>query len=427
MCRLMGIAGDLRFQDEFTMQRLLLTGYFGGSDATGMAAVRTNNDVVIAKLPSNPIDLFHDSRFKAALNGNTSKVFLGHTRLKTRGENVTANAHPFHVDHIVGAHNGTLEYSSWRALEKELNEEFAVDSLALITAIAKLGIEETMKLCEEGKDYQTGAWAITWVDQNEGTLNFLRNKHRSLFHACEKPKEKKDKGFQRMFWSTEWWMMREAIESSGKGYSIFTNKDNIGFFAFTPDTWYKYDLDELCAEKTKPIKPKIKEVKGTFVPPKPVYTGNYGGYGSKRDDPFGRQSSCGFQLTQEEGTNGTRITTVGTPNSHQRTGSQTANNTNHTSTTTSRGLKDKKKTVLQLVGGTESPYAGIITEDTFNPMAEKGCFFCEETVSYGDPGVTIFERDNAVLCRKCSDHPDEAENPPVKIYVRASAFDAIAN
>lgn len=425
MCGLFGIAGDLRFQDEGTFKTLALANYFRGPDAAGLAAIRTNGDAVIAKLPSNPIDLFHHSNFKAALNGNTSRVFLGHTRLKTRGDNVTANAHPFHVDHIVGAHNGTLEFSSWRALEKELGEEFAVDSLALITAIAKLGIVKTMKLCEEGKDQQTGAWAITWVDQKEGTLNFLRNKHRPLFYMYERPEKKEDKGYRRMLWSSDWYAIRTAVETAIPTYHVLTDKDNVGYFMFQPDVWHQYDIEELCVEKTKPIKPKTKTVKGTFVPPKPEYTNSQ--YGNKSANPFGRpQNICGFQRggsQLDEETDGIHTTTVGTPNSHQKTGYSPST---AILTTTYRG-KEKKKVVVDLVGCELSPYAGVITKDDFQYMAEAGCFFCGAPVDFGDVGVTIFQRDQTVLCRKCSDHPDDKENPPVRIYLRASAFDAIAN
>lgn len=418
MCGLVGIAGDLRFQDEFTMKRLLLADYFRGPDSTGMAAVRTDGTAIIAKIASNPIDLFGTESFKKALNGNASRVFLGHNRLKTRGDISTVNSHPFQFDHIVGAHNGTLEYASWKALEKEIGEEHAVDSMALISAIAKLGIVDTIKLCIEGKDCQSGAWAITWVDKDKGTLNFLRNKHRPLHYAFEAPKEKKEKGYRRMFWASEWWMMREAIQSSAQGYGIHVDKDNVGFFSFKPDTWYAFDLEELCAEKTKPVKPKVKEVKGKpFVEYKPAHN-----YGSQRDDPFGRDTPpniSGFQRA----TVGTPTGTATNPNSHRRTECmQTVPN----STTTPRG-KDKKKTVMLLRGDDTHPYAGLISEENFLSITQHGCFFCGKEVSYGDPGVTVFERDGNVLCRDCSDHPKDMENPPVRVYVRATAFDVVAN
>lgn len=420
MCGLVGIAGDLRFQDEFTMKRLLLADYFRGPDSTGFAAIRSNYEAVIAKLASNPIDLFGMEKFKTALNGNASRVFLGHNRLKTRGTISTVNAHPFHFDHIVGAHNGTLEHSSVKALEKELGEEYAVDSMTLLAAIAKLGVKETFKLCEEGTDYSTGAWAISWVDQKEGTLNFLRNKHRSLHYAYEAPKEKKEPGYRRMFWASEWWMIREAVQSSAMGYHIHLDKQGVGFFSFAPDTLYKYDIEELCAEKKKPVKPKISTVKGAE---KKTYSANR----SQSADPFGRdipESRPSLQLQRDREIRGTHITTVGTPISRQKTDSQQPTAT--TSTTTYRG-KDKKKVVLQLVGEPEHPYAGIISEEEFTPMATNGCFFCGADVKFGDPGVTIFERDKNVLCRHCSDYPESLENPPVRVYVRASAFDAIAN
>lgn len=151
MCGLVGIAGNLLYQDEFTMKRLLMADYFRGPDSTGFAAIRTNGDAFVAKLASNPIDLFNQKNFDTALNGNASRAFIGHNRAATRGKVVSANAHPFHFGSIVGAHNGTLDQESWDRLEEKLGEKYTVDSMALIAAIDKLGIEKTIKLCNEGK------------------------------------------------------------------------------------------------------------------------------------------------------------------------------------------------------------------------------------------------------------------------------------
>lgn len=392
MCGLVGIAGNLLFQDEFTMKRLLLFDYFRGEHSTGMAAIRTSGDAVVSKLASNPIDLFNMGQFKAALNGSASRAFIGHNRQATRGAVNTANAHPFHVDHIIGAHNGTLTYSSVAALEKELGEKFAVDSLAMITAIARLGIKKTIELCEEGKDSKDGAWALTWFNQQEGTLNFLRNKHRPLFYCFEE-------GFKRMLWASEWWMLREAMNESTNKYKLYTeDKDDkcIGYFSFDDDVHYKFDLDKLCQGSKKRPKPVCQVLKG-----KEIKSFTYSG------------SHCGplSDWPRGTGTSGTHIGNVGSQKSTPLT-------------TTSHGT-NKKSNVIKLEADNKHPYANIIDEEKFSTMVTYGCAWCHAPVSYGTLGVSIFERDGRVLCPSCNGYSVDDVNAPVRLYVRGSIIDQL--
>lgn len=398
MCGLVGVAGHLEFKDEFTMKRLLLADYFRGTDSTGMAAIRTNGAAVVAKLASNPIDLFDSTKFKSVLNGNASRAFIGHNRAATMGLVTTANAHPFQIDHITGAHNGTLCLRSINALQDELGEKFSVDSELLFAAIAKLGVKRAIELCYEGKDSNTGAWAIVWHDENEGTLNFLRNKHRPLFMTWEK-------NFHRLFWASEWWMIREALESSAKGYEIYTKAgerkgQRVGYFSFEADVHYKFDLEELAssaADKKQP-KPKTKKIAGkAWDADKPKEKGN-------SDGNFTHLNSMGFQF----------------PNQRRESGTHGGNATK----TKSRGMSDKKK-LITLVGDQTHPYANIVDEDKFCYIGASGCAWCTAPVHFGDPGVTIYERDGRLLCKTCSGYAVDAENPPSRIYLRPVEHDKL--
>src|SRR3546814_3133548 len=117
-----------------------------------------------------------DLRFSEANNVYQSLAFVGHNRFATKGKVNDLNAHPFHYGNIVGAHNGTLEKSSWDALDKKLGEDTDVDSQAIIKSIATFGIEETVPLLQ-------GAWALVWFDMEAQTLNFLRKDERPLLWA----------------------------------------------------------------------------------------------------------------------------------------------------------------------------------------------------------------------------------------------------
>lgn len=384
MCGLVGAAGALVFKDELTTRRLLLFDYFRGPDATGLAAIRSNGDAVISKLASDPIDIFGLKSFTDALNGSASRAFIGHNRAATRGKNISVNAHPFQFGHIIGAHNGTLTYKSVQRLEEAVGEKFEVDSMALFAAIEKLGVEKAIKLCTEGEKEQEGAWALVWFDQNEGTLNFLRNKWRPLYFCYEKT-------FKRMFWASEDWMLMQAL----KDYELYVDDKGFGFFYFRQDTHYKFDLNLLATSGNRP-KPKTKEIKGRD-PESDKYVPMTG----QRESPFG------MSRTQVPTICGIPSTTVTNPRSKTST------------------MKSRSKPVIQLIADKKHPYANIIDEGKFKPMASEGCTWCGTKVKYGEPGVTIYERDGALLCRTCSGYPEDLVNPPVKLYVRESIFDTL--
>src|SRR3546814_15519590 len=91
------------------MRRLLVFDYFSGPDSTGFAALRKDGTHRLAKIASNPLNLFDMKRFSEANNGYQSLAFVGHNRFATKGKVNDLNAHPFHYGNIVGAHNGRSE------------------------------------------------------------------------------------------------------------------------------------------------------------------------------------------------------------------------------------------------------------------------------------------------------------------------------
>src|SRR4051812_28283409 len=98
MCGLVGIAGQMTAKDDAIIKRLLMYDYFRGPDSTGLAAIRGNGDVYLAKLASDPVTLFDTGKFKAAIS-SISRVYMGHNRSATRGAVNNYNAHPIEYDH----------------------------------------------------------------------------------------------------------------------------------------------------------------------------------------------------------------------------------------------------------------------------------------------------------------------------------------
>lgn len=190
----MGAAGLLTGLEEKAMQTLLILDSIRGTDSTGVAVVPRvqNADVKIAKQVGNPFELFdHPSYTKAFAGAN--RVVIGHNRYGTRGQVSRKNAHPFDFDSIVGAHNGTL--TSKHKLIDHL--QFDVDSANLFHHINENGLHSALEHLE-------GAWALTWWDKIEETMNFLRNNERPLFLA-------RNKENTCIFWASEKWMLEVAL------------------------------------------------------------------------------------------------------------------------------------------------------------------------------------------------------------------------
>lgn len=380
MCGLVGLAGDLEFKDENTMRRLLLIDYVRGSDSTGLAAVRTNGETHLTKIASHPIDLFDSSKFKKTLTGYNSSIFLGHNRAATLGKVNTLNAHPFEYDHIIGAHNGTLDRESWSRLEDVTGEKTDVDSAAIFAAIAKVGIEETIKLMETGTTSQRGAWALTWYNAEDKTINFLRNKHRPLWYCYTKD-------FKKIMWASQYPMLSAAIRL-GKldDYELYTNKDGSCYFEFKQDWWYRFKLDDLIAGKDKRPIGRVKKLEGRE--PK-VYS--YTSTTSVGDAPF-------------QGPNGTGATSTST-----RNGGRTP------------WAKDTNQ--FTIFGTKENPWAGYFTEFQFSKIGtSQYCAWCGEPITYNDVGIAVYEGANVMLC---SDHSgNEGHN---RVYASPPKFNEFSS
>jgi asparagine synthetase B (glutamine-hydrolysing) len=321
------------------MKRLLLFDYLRGPDSTGIAVKKhATEEVDIVKIASHPLDLFDSKKFTTALNAYSASVFLGHNRAATRGKVNTINAHPFECGHIIGAHNGTLHMDSWKELDKLLDEDTEVDSLAIFQVIEKFGIEKAT-------EHLFGAWALVWIDLKENTLNFLRNKERTLFWGQSKDKTK-------LFWASEHPMIDCATELSDTNYDWWADKKGYIYFAFEPNTMYSWDLDELREGAAKPKLTKFKERSA----PAAVTQGNF---------------------------------------------------TQQTTTTIITASSDKKgPDRITVVGDNDDPFASVFNVASFEEMSKNGCDYCGDTIDPTKSGIVVHYHEELVLCPKCSGKSD---------------------
>lgn len=268
ICGLVGAAGKLSFSHEKAFKTMLILDTLRGIDSTGAVVVHRDGSHDVVKSLGNAFNLLESRAFDKAMTGSHS-VLIGHNRYATQGKVSVRNAHPFEFSDIVGAHNGTLKNKYYL----KDGHKFDVDSEALYSHINDLGVEDAIK----GLD---GAWALTWWNMEEGTLNFLRNKERPLYMSVAKEGQ--------LFWASEPWMLEVAL----------SREPNLEFtepVLLPEDQWHKIQVNDDGSLS----KPHVVPLASRFQPY--VYQNSY--------NPQVRQHQTAVaQATSEAG--GTKETSV---------------------------------------------------------------------------------------------------------------------
>lgn len=234
MCGIVGVAGKLLAKHEGIFADLLTICQLRGRHATGVVAVKTNNDVEFVKETGTPERILDSKEYDRKITAGLNKVLIGHCRHATIGRHVRDNAHPFNYENVIGVHNGTLR--DWRTKPIHPTTDIEVDSDWLYATINEFGVEETIRELHE-----QGAWALSYWNKTTHSLNFIRNKERPLFFAWNEAKDV-------MWWASEAWMLW-AVERKDT-CAVLTEETNQWTVPLPVNTLWSFDVN-ITAQKEK--------------------------------------------------------------------------------------------------------------------------------------------------------------------------------
>lgn len=206
MCGLVGMAGMITPKDKAAFEDMLIMDQIRGTHSVGVASVNPMGKVVVVKSTDDPVTFLETKEYKDSVFG-VGRVLIGHNRAATKGAITAANAHPFEFPHVVGAHNGTLRN---QALLPN-SAKFEVDSENIYDSINNRGIQETTKDLN-------GAYALTWWDKRNSTINILRNSERPLYFTTNTDNDV-------FYWASEPWMLYGALGRRGIKHTEILNLD----------------------------------------------------------------------------------------------------------------------------------------------------------------------------------------------------------
>ncbi|CAM6031252.1 unnamed protein product [Sphagnum compactum] len=241
---------------QYTLELLNSFDVVRGHHSTGTAVVkRFDSEIEMAKA-AVPSPMFIGLKeYQDLMNKASLKVIIGHNRYATIGEKIPQNAHPFKFPNLVGAHNGTID--SWSLRDLEDSGQFGTDSEALYNSISKIGIKSTI-------EKMTGAWALSWFDKDNNTMNLLRNDKRPLYYTYSDDRE-------TMFWASEATMLEWILKRNR--IKLYENS----IYECEKDRHYRWILPDKFGEKFE--KPVLTIVEGySYTKSFSKDGGKYSGY-----------------------------------------------------------------------------------------------------------------------------------------------------
>lgn len=212
MCGLWGAVSRVLTPNELdNVQILADLSKYRGSHSTGVAFInrtKKNTKWSFQKRCIPSTFFLADKAVHDMFKEPDAVVVMGHCRAATIGDVTPQNAHPLHKGYIIGCHNGTIsKYAPAKGTEATRS-----DSHRVFEMIRDHGIDHTID--DIGHD---GAYALSWIDTKQNTLNFIRNGQRPLHFMW-------DTSHQTMYWASDYhyldFMDRESSSVFGNTHEF---------------------------------------------------------------------------------------------------------------------------------------------------------------------------------------------------------------
>ena len=276
MCGHIGFASISKTINRESLRSYLRVGLFldqlRGTHGTGIASRAADGTISSYKRALAASDFLQLEAAKRQIL-STYSFAIGHNRAATGGSIDDDCTHPFEVDDLILAHNGTLRelYS--------LDGVSSLDSRRIAQHIAKnkLSIKEMLE------DLR-GSFALVWYDGADDTINLCRNEERPMYYATNNT-------YDSVFWGSEDWMVRTAAGRAG----IKLNDP----IELPVGKWMKIPLDTVVSAD------KIWSNEWKTIPftPRPTITYNsYGGYWQDDDYPTPSSQKRHLQVVEDNKT-----------------------------------------------------------------------------------------------------------------------------
>lgn len=415
MCGIVGVAGYIGNKEKEAFQDMLIFSQTRGPHSTGVASIdRKGNQVIVAKCLGRPEELIDcDKRYDKVVDYN-KKFMLGHNRYATTGKVSKKNCHPFLFENILGCHNGTIP--AYRLNNLKISaKDYETDSEAVLANINEVPMKEVFEKLD-------GAWAFVWFDARDNTLNFYRNKERTLFYIYSKDK-------RTIFWASERGFITTALERR----EIDFDKENI--YIANLDTHMKWVIpDEFGKPFAHPVMVKVEY--DDWQKNSQRYNYNYNHNNTEYDfdgypvnQPYQNHTQHSCRLPPDKDQKGLVIV-------HNRSGNGQVFQSpkpNTSEDSTQATLDAAKKALRPEVKDFEAPaaipetdnqgyiknfkhsptflYRGFrgerLSKNEFEQITKKGCSYCDAPAVWGQP-VRFFSKDEH-LCLDCARNPTSLE------------------
>lgn len=284
MCGLVGMIGTLERKHTDLMPDLLMVCQLRGRDSTGVIRVDHNDNSDWLKQVGTPDFLTNDPVYRQRIGNGLSKALIGHCRHKTVGDANRDNAHPFQHGHITGVHNGTLR--QWKTNKDA--QGFDVDSDWLFYDLSQNGEEETFS-----KLSHDSAYCCIWHNEENDTINFLRNNKRPLWFTWSDDKK-------IMFWASEIWML--GVISREKNIKLWEgDKDGNKFFALPVDTLWSFNVDRVFTKDKPSLTLRKAKVIKQMEEPKQNFTHTRGRGGTYTNNGWQQNNHGGYSRAMGKG------------------------------------------------------------------------------------------------------------------------------